>query len=627
MSPQLLKLERKKRLLQARLLLLRQADDESALHSAMQPSVRKVLAGKKLLFWKSLLLQYGFDDMGIFDHMVNGVPLVGMPDCPPCYPAKVVPATLTEEDLRTSARWRRKAILGRKVNSIEPEHVRHLEDATKEEVDMSFLEGPFDSEQQVTDHLGHSDWAAIRRFVLVQGSEMKLRPIADCLEAQLNFAYTSTFYLKLQDVDYVAGMALKIAEAVKSGCQSHGSGRWLGKCLDLSKAYKQLAVKPAHRDLAVIFFHDNSGRAKFYISNALMFGSTTAVYSFNRVSRSLWYLLNKMLLIPTSFFYDDFPMFSPEETAEDADAAASFLLDLLGWRHARTGPKGLPFRYTFDVLGATLDLNETVAGVITVGNKAGRIRRLVEHLEAHHASGNLTLHESQVLHGLLRYSSGFYLGKALHQLSAEALALGRLPSRNKSLLIRAFCEQAVDLLKTSKPRRLVSGSAVEPILVFTDGSWEQGVAGIGACIHDTRDGSSWVFSGLVPQSLLDFWLVEVGNQLICQIELFTLVLIRWTTRELLHARRSIFWVDNEAARFGLIKGLSASKSMQRLIKAFYLVDVDLPTHSWIERVPSSSNVADAPSRQRSHEVMPLFRNATCCEFPFPSELLDMVSPG
>ncbi|CAJ1409327.1 unnamed protein product, partial [Effrenium voratum] len=115
-----------------------------------------------------------------------------------------------------------------------------------EEVDMSFLEGPFDSEQEVTDHLGHSDWAVIRRFVLVQGSEMKLRPIDDCLE----------------DVDYVAGMALKIAEA-------------------------------------------------------------------------------------------------------DADAAASFLLDLLGWRHARTGPKGLPFRYTFDVLGATLDLNETAAGVIT----------------------------------------------------------------------------------------------------------------------------------------------------------------------------------------------------------------------------------------------------------------------
>lgn len=38
--------------------------------------------------------------------------------------------------------------------------------------------------------------SVIRMFVLVQGAEMKLRPIDDCFEAQLNFAY-----LKLQDVD------------------------------------------------------------------------------------------------------------------------------------------------------------------------------------------------------------------------------------------------------------------------------------------------------------------------------------------------------------------------------------------------------------------------------------------
>ena len=63
-----------------------------------------------------------------------------------------------------------------------------------------------------------------------------------------------------------------------------------------------------------------------------MFGASAAVYSFNRVSRSLWCLLNKMLAIPCGVFYDGFPMFSPESQAEDADAAASQLLDLLGWR-------------------------------------------------------------------------------------------------------------------------------------------------------------------------------------------------------------------------------------------------------------------------------------------------------
>ena len=58
--------------------------------------------------------------------------------------------------------------------------------------------------------------------MLVQGAEMKLRPIDDCLEAQINHAFTSTSYLKLQDVDYITGMALKVATAVSGGLQKFG---------------------------------------------------------------------------------------------------------------------------------------------------------------------------------------------------------------------------------------------------------------------------------------------------------------------------------------------------------------------------------------------------------------------
>ena len=63
------------------------------------------------------------------------------------------------------------------------------------------------------------------------GAELKLRPIDDCLESQLNQAFTATSYLKLQDLDYTAGLAMRIAEAVSSGKQQHRSGRWLGSAL------------------------------------------------------------------------------------------------------------------------------------------------------------------------------------------------------------------------------------------------------------------------------------------------------------------------------------------------------------------------------------------------------------
>ena len=125
--------------------------------------------------------------------------------------------------------------------------------------------------------------------------------------------------------------------------------QWLGKTLDLSKAYKQLPILPEHRDLAVVFFRDRDRKPIFLIPNSLMFGSTAAVYVFNRVSRSL---INKYLHVHCAVYFDDYPM-SPACSSDSTDHVVSEFLDLLGWRHDRTGPKGRPFASSFDVLGLT----------------------------------------------------------------------------------------------------------------------------------------------------------------------------------------------------------------------------------------------------------------------------------
>ena len=51
-------------------------------------------------------------------------------------------------------------------------------------------------------------------------------------------------------LDFIAGLALRVAEAVAGGHQKFGSGEWIGKW----KAYQQMAVHPDHRHLAVLFF-------------------------------------------------------------------------------------------------------------------------------------------------------------------------------------------------------------------------------------------------------------------------------------------------------------------------------------------------------------------------------------
>ena len=74
------KVERRKSLLQAELLGLKLADEEHVLHSTWPPSLNKVLAGKNLLLWHALLEKYGCDDMAVVSFMMKGVELVGMPD-------------------------------------------------------------------------------------------------------------------------------------------------------------------------------------------------------------------------------------------------------------------------------------------------------------------------------------------------------------------------------------------------------------------------------------------------------------------------------------------------------------------------------------------------------------------
>lgn len=167
------------------------------------------------------------------------------------------------------------------------------------------------------------------------------------------------------------------------------------------------------------------------------------VYSFNRVSRSLWFLINRMLKIPFGVFFDDFPMFSPEELSAGADTSVSELLDILGWNHARTGAKGKPFDSKFQVLGCSLVFAGIPDGCITLENKPCRVDRLCEQFELVKERGIMNFHQAQGLRGLLRYACGFFAGRYLLPVRSEVLSWG-LPGPPRS-------EMDIKLLDLSVP--------------------------------------------------------------------------------------------------------------------------------------------------------------------------------
>ena len=223
---------------------------EVALKAEMHPDVSRCVRSKNVLLFEKLLHQLDFWDMDVVNLLKVGVPIVGLQEPPNGYQRLLVPASMTEDELVNSAKWRRNSLM-RATRALSKPEEDALIEATALEVEKGFLQGPC-TEEEMSVLMGTDGWSLNLRFVLFQGSNQKVRVIDDAKESAVNSAYSSTVKLQLQDVDYAAAMALGAMKEV--GLSTSDALDWLGKTFDLSKTYKQLAVLPEHQLHAVVGF-------------------------------------------------------------------------------------------------------------------------------------------------------------------------------------------------------------------------------------------------------------------------------------------------------------------------------------------------------------------------------------
>ena len=199
------------------------------------------------------------------------------------------------------------------------------------------------------------------------------------------------------------------------------------------------------------------------------------------------------------------------------------------------------------------------------------------------------------VHGLLNFMNTFTTGHCL-KLHCRAFsnlsAISERPPLGATAELHRFVTETVQQME---PKRWKCTQLEKPWVIFTDGAFEDGVATIGAVVFPPR-GQPVVHGGRVPDELVRKWQSEGGEQVIAQVELFAAVCVRHMYSASFFQRQTLWFIDNESARFCLIKGTSTSLSMLLLCSAFYSADLTNPTAAWIERVPSESNLADLPSR-------------------------------
>ena len=177
-----------KHVLQLRLKL---EDEEAKLHATMVPHIKKVMRDKRILLFQALLQEYGYDDLGVIDELVHGVPLTGMQAVPTYAERDLKAAPSTKEILEPEAKWRNSAICQK---STPQDDKAVLMEMGAKEVDMGFLSGPYNSAAEVSKVLGRVDWILRAR----PASSMMPNLQASMTPTPLRSAYacrTSTMWL------------------------------------------------------------------------------------------------------------------------------------------------------------------------------------------------------------------------------------------------------------------------------------------------------------------------------------------------------------------------------------------------------------------------------------------------
>ena len=148
--------------------------EEARLHESLDQSIRPVLATKRLLLFREMLVEAGVDDPQLFDDLRFGFRLVG--DLQPSgqFQPQWKPASLDIEQLKQTAVWAQRAVIASCRKGLDDlEVAQAVWDETMEQTmpDKQWVKGPFTAEQ-ITQRLGPS-WVPSRRFGVRQNGKIR----------------------------------------------------------------------------------------------------------------------------------------------------------------------------------------------------------------------------------------------------------------------------------------------------------------------------------------------------------------------------------------------------------------------------------------------------------------------
>lgn len=602
--------------------------EEKNIRHGMDEGVSAVLKGKRLALFKRMAEDAGVGDATLFDELISGFRLTGLMPESHQFPKKLKPALISVQQLKDSSIWAKRMIGAscRRVSS-DMEIATAVYEETVQQLQDGWVVGPFTDKQ--LDEKYRGCWIPSKRFGVRQSG--KIRAVDDFSEFLVNASVTATEKLTLYGLDEIVNTAKFFSGHAWCGAQSPFDASWLqveGRALDLKSAYKQLARHPADAWASILaVWNPKSDSVEFYEGVALPFGSVCAVMAFNRMARALRIILSELFFLVNTNFFDDFCQLEVPALCKSAWDTAELVMKLLGWRISMSDDKRLPFSKSFNMLGAVVDFTEIHSGKILIRNKQSRLDDISALVNSILESSSIPSSLVETLKGRMLYAAGHTFGRCTHlatQLISRAARKGPMILVDDQL--SSALAGALASLLNSKPRVVRSWSGNKPAVVFTDGACEEDGLKVthGAVLYDGQTGKAQMFGDNVPSSWVELWRKSGRRQLICQAEIFPVIVAKATWSEILRGRSVIWFIDNNSALSARIRSFSPVIDNFSLLVINAQLDVEIDCLNWYARVPSPSNLGDAPSRLEFAKLEALGFQRCQPLYDFPHESMVQV---
>ena len=559
---------------------------ELELHKSLDPKIRAVLKGKRLLLWRKIAEEVGWADMTLFDQIEQGFELVGHRPASGIFPLEMRPAEQTPEQLMRRSGFLKSSLLQKVSSAPRNDDADELRRITMKEVEAGSLDGPHPPE--VMDERFPDGWIPVRRFGVWQSSadKTKLRPIDDFAEAEVNSAFAYVDKLDLRSIDTLVAMlrwwtvccdvTAQVKVSLSDGTCLEGSVHHAWKdqeasapllsTMDLRNAYKQLPLNPNSRRLAVCTLPKPGGGVECYESQALPFGATASVVDFNRFARFLHHV-GECLLVPWVNYFDDYPVWTPAALARSTDLTLRALVELMGVDCA--WDKMPAFSPVCPMLGIELDVSDLRGQGLLIRNKPGRVAEVEALVRSCLKVGAVESRDLLKMLGRIQFADSHVMGRAGKLALADIRTWSRCHERKVliSPAISSAFEVLLNRLTSGAPRCVPCGPGQQPVLLFTDGASESRCHTVGGLLVRPGGSRPRFFACHVSEGLVESW-TESLKRIIGPVECYAVAVARLVWHQFLAQKPCLHFIDNVACQDAFIRGTSCSAAVRSILLAY-----------------------------------------------------------